>query len=114
MTQTTGYGCSRSSTALSLLSKRGTRNLSLRGSGIQQVLESQPAPVEVEIHKSGRPSPVLGDDQFGRALHPVAGAVHLLPIETEDDVRVLLERAAAAQVVQRRSRILAVPPVMRQ
>src|SRR5213080_603846 len=59
------------------------------------------APVEVQVHEPGRPVAVLEDDELGRPLDPVPRVVHLLPVDSEDHVRVLLDRAEVPEVVER-------------
>src|SRR5581483_12419626 len=67
---------------------------------VQQILEPEPAPVEVEVGEPGRAVPVLEHDELRRALDAVPRPVHLLPIEPEHQVGVLLHRAARAAVRQ--------------
>ena len=58
--------------------------------------------VEVQVHEPGRAVPVLRDDQLGGAFHALARAVHLLPINHQHHIGILLDRAEAAEVIQRR------------
>src|SRR5207244_13590351 len=60
---------------------------------VEHAFDPHPAPVEVQIDEAGRPVAVLQDDQLGRPVHPVSRVVHLLPVEPEHHVGMLLDRA---------------------
>ena len=70
--------------------------------------------MEVQVHEPGRPTAVLGHDQFSGSLHAVSRPIHLLPVDRQHHVGVLLERSAASQVVEHGTGIFAIRPVMGQ
>src|SRR5438132_6200049 len=80
-------------------------NLRVSPVRVQHILEPHPAPVEVQIHEAGRSVAVLEHDQFRGAVHAVAGIVHLLAVQPEHQIRVLLDRPQVAEVVERGPRV---------
>src|ERR1051325_9234798 len=79
---------------------------------VEHVFEPHPAPVEVQVHEAGRAVAVLEHDQFRGAVYPVARIVHLFPIQSEHQIRMLLDRPQVAEIVERgpRVRTLGVEP----
>ena len=54
----------------------------------------------------------LGHDQLGGAFHPAPGAVHLLAVDEQHDIGVLLHRPQRAEVIERGARVIAVGEVL--
>src|SRR5207244_4097136 len=67
---------------------------------VEHILEPHPAAIEVQIHEARRPIAILQDDELGRSLHAVAGIVHLLAVNAEDHVGVLLDGAKMPEIVE--------------
>ena len=65
---------------------------------IEHVFEPQPLLVEVQVHVAGTAIAILEHHQLGRALDASAGVVHLLAVNAEHDVCVLLDGAERAEV----------------
>ena len=51
--------------------------------------------IEVQVHESRGPVAILGQDQLGSALHSLRGPIHLLPIDRQNHIRILLDGARA-------------------
>src|SRR4030095_12489342 len=59
----------------------------------REVLESRVFAEECQAHGADRPVALLADDDFGDSFFLRFGVVHLVAIDEQDNVRVLLDRA---------------------
>ncbi|MNG25215.1 hypothetical protein D3C84_1100380 [compost metagenome] len=62
---------------------------------------------EQDPQKTGRTITVLADDQFGGAAIDALGVVHLIAIDEQDQVGILLDGAGFTQISQYRALVAA-------